>query len=314
MEVGEAPYRYEWIDHWAKLPDNASSQNNGRTHGVEVLPDGRIVVFCQADPAVLIFNTEGELLNSFGHSYIGAHGLSLIEEDGQTRMWVTDQEQSTVEKLSLEGEVLQRLAEPPVKELDGKPYVPTWAVQNPNNGEIWVADGYGSGFVFHFSDEGDFLAKLDGTEGEERFSCPHGLAFSPDNNELWVTDRGNRRVCVYDEDGRFLQARQYLCHSPCSFAFHEGNVYIPELFTGIKIITPELEYVAEVGKNPAVGPADGAKGEVSKPEGWPNLAGTDQVKPGLFNSPHDVAVAPNGDIYVTEWIIGGRVTKLKKLG
>lgn len=46
------------------------------------------------------------------------------------------------------------------------------------------------------------------------------------------------------------------------------------------------------------------------PEGWPNLAGTDDVCPGTFNSPHGACFALNGDIYVVEWIIGGRITKL----
>ncbi len=42
------------------------------------------------------------------------------------------------------------------------------------------------------------------------------------------------------------------------------------------------------------------------------LAGTNHIRPGIFNSPHGACFAPNGDIYTVEWIIGGRITKLEK--
>jgi hypothetical protein len=39
-----------------------------------------------------------------------------------------------------------------------------------------------------------------------------------------------------------------------------------------------------------------------------------QIGRGDFNSPHAACFAPNGDIYVVEWVLGGRITRLEKMG
>ena len=51
--------------------------------------------------------------------------------------------------------------------------------------------------------------------------------------------------------------------------------------------------------------------KVAEVEGWPNVPGH-QVEPGKFNSPHGIATDDQGNIYVAEWLIGGRFTKLVK--
>ena len=52
-------FEYEWIDNWARLPDNPTTRENGRTHGVVVANDGHVLVFCQGNPAVLVFDSAG---------------------------------------------------------------------------------------------------------------------------------------------------------------------------------------------------------------------------------------------------------------
>lgn len=114
----------------------------------------------------------------------------------------------------------------------GKRYIPTWADQNPETGEIWVADGYGASLVHRFSADGNYVSTLDGTEGAGRFRSPHGLRFcrSVDGIELFITDRANRRIVVYDGDGNFLRS-SLTAHSPCMFDFDGDRVLVPELFT-----------------------------------------------------------------------------------
>jgi DNA-binding beta-propeller fold protein YncE len=137
-----------------------------------------------------------------------------------------------------------------------------------------------------------------------RFNCPHGLRFGPDGN-LYIADRGNRRIAVYDNDGKFIKANNEVTHSPCMFDFHNGLILVPELMTGVKVLDMKLNVVAELGANPAVV-------DEPRPEGWPNLAGTEHVQPGKFNSPHGGCFGPDDSIYVAEWIVGGRITKLEK--
>ena len=58
--------------------------------------------------------------------------------------------------------------------------------------------------------------------------------------------------------------------------------------------------------------------EVCSVEGWPNnrdagggLIPTALLEPGRFNSPHGMAVDAQGNLYIGEWLIGGRFIKLE---
>ena len=310
---------YEWVDNWAKIPDSPSGRENGRTHGVCVASSGNIFIFHQAEDGLLEFDPEGQLVSSSGGDrWLGAHGLTVSKENGEDALWLTDQATAEVSKVTLKGETIQSIQRPdhPVYAGDEpSKYEPTWATQNPDNGDVWVADGYGASLVHHYNKAGDYQGSLDGTEGAGRFACPHGLDFTTGANglELFITDRANCRVVVYDAAGNFLR-RSPSTHSPCCFSFWDGKVLVPELFTGVKVLdASSLDCLAEVGVDEYMifKPA-GTWPPADTPEGWPNLAGTEYVKAGQFNSPHAGCFAPNGDIYVVEWIIGGRITKLKK--
>ncbi|MEO1236318.1 MAG: hypothetical protein AAFX76_05965 [Planctomycetota bacterium] len=316
MQIGAGDHTYRWHDNWAQLPDTPPNRNNGRTHAAAVLRDGRVVVFAQGVPGVLFYDAGGKLVGHWGDRFVGAHGLRLIEEDGEERFWLVDQESCEICKTTVDGELLQRLAPPPDEALgEGRKFIPTWADKNPANGDIWVGDGYGSGrYVYRYAADGTYLSRIDGSETGLPFAQPHGLAFSPEG-ELWITDRANHRVVVCDGEGMILRHKQQLCHSPTSFAFHGGLVYVAELFSGIKVITPDLELVADVGSHPDVKPNADPNGwwPPQAPEGWPNVAGTPHVRPGVSRSPPGIAVDRDGNVIVTEWIVGGRVTKLEKV-
>lgn len=302
---------YLWIDNWATIPDTTTGRENGRTHGVCVTKSGDVKVFHQAENGLLTYDAEGKLKSATGGDrWLGAHGLTLIEEGGTEYLWLADQASKEVAKTTLEGETIMHLQQPDHKTYaEGGGYTPTWVAQNPDNGEIWLADGYGSSLVHLYDKDGDYQRTIDGTEGAGRFACPHGINFHQGDKgpELWITDRSNKRIVIYDGDGNF-QRQSTITHSPCCFDFLGDQVVIPELFTGVKVLdVNNLDLVTEEGASPIVGPEE-------RPDGWPNLQGTDKVTPGNFNSPHGACFAPNGDIYCVEWIIGGRITKLQKQG
>lgn len=321
MQIGEGDCKYHWHEDWAKIPDTPSGRNNGRTHGVCVLKDGRVVVFCQAVPGVLFFDPQGQLVDSWGDRFVGAHGLQLIEEDGEERLWLVDQESCEVAKVDLRGNLLLRLEHPPTADRPEGKYMPTWADQNPATGEVWVGDGYGGSGLYRYSAEGKYLGRWLGDEpdGAGRFDSPHGIAFSPDH-ELYLTDRANHRLCVYDAQGRLQRHSDAACHSPCSFAFYDDKVVVAELFGSVKVLDSKLNVLAELGEQKQLTPPSGweEKPKWDWPQwaaeaDWPDVDRAEHIKPGVFNSPHGVAAAPNGDIYVVEWIVGGRITKLEKI-
>lgn len=305
MRIGTGEHTYTWHEDWAKIPDTPSGRNNGRTHGVGVLSDGRVVVFAQAVPGVLFFNENGKLVESWGDRFVGAHGLTVLTRGGKESLLLVDQSSCEVAEVSLSGELILRLDHPPAADRPDGKYTPTWADVNPVTGEFWVADGYGGSAVYRYDADGKYLGRLTGEEGAGRFRCPHGLKFAPDGT-MYIADRGNHRVVVYDGDSKYLKHNDEVTHSPCGMDLRAGVILVPELSTGVKLLDQELNLVAELGASDIVTPSE-------KCEGWPNVDRSKYIAPGKFNSPHGACFASNGDIYVVEWIIGGRITKLEKI-
>lgn len=311
LTVRAGDNQYTWLDQWAKIPDTPSGRNNGKTHDVAVLENGHVIVFHQAVPGVLFYDPNGKLIDAWGDRFAGAHGLSVARHDSAEHLWLVDQFSCEVCRVDLKGKLQQRLDPPPADDRPEGKYNPTTAIQNPSNGDIWVADGYGGSAVYRYDADGRYLAKLTGEETNEskqspgRFACPHGIGFGPDGL-LYIPQRATNRISVYDDQGRYVKQKENVTQAPCSIDFHNGQAVIAELFASLKILDDQLNIVATIGQD------DRIVNDKTRPAGWPNLAKTNHLKPGLFNSPHGARYAPNGDIYVVEWIVGGRITKLQK--
>ncbi|MEM1013722.1 MAG: hypothetical protein AAGI46_16055 [Planctomycetota bacterium] len=311
---------YEFVTDWVKVGKDGN-RAGGPTHGVQVLRDGRIVVFHQnapGDDAIIFFDADGNRLSSFG-DYPGAHGLTAAGD----ALWVTDEKTAAVHKLSLDGKLIRELAPPPQSLIDDNPdparrrFVPTWAVEM-DNGDVMVADGYGTHRVYRYGPSGSLDGHLDGVGEAGRFNEPHGIEIGPTGaggeSELWVTDRSNRRVCVY-KDGSLARHSDTACHSPAAFAFHDGLIYVAEIAGSVKILDPHLNVLADLAQSPDITPLtrEADPGwvplEQNRPEGWPNVA-EGLLHAGSFHTPHGIDVDADGNIYVVEWYVGGRVSKL----
>jgi len=314
MAVGTGDHRYEWIEAWATIPDTESGRENGRTHGVATTREGHVVVFNQAAPAVLRFDRDGTLVDSWG-SFHGAHGLTLVETGGEEFLWLTDQDSGAVVKTTLDGERVLALDPPDHDAYRDGEYVPTWvAVDRPRRGgegTVWVADGYGRSLVHRYGADGAYRGTIDGTGGAGRFDCPHGIRvdYRGDGPSLYVADRGNERVQVYDVDADGDTGATFersfgadALTSPCAFAVHDGDLAVPELRARVTVLDGDDTPVAHLGSNEAV---------VDR-EDWPNVPETG-LEAGAFNSPHDAAFDDAGNLYVVEWIVGGRITKLERV-
>lgn len=301
--VQAGPLKFRWHEHWVRTPEVPSSRENGRTHGAAVTNDGHVYVFHQATPAVLHFDESGQLLESWGDEFPLAHGLTLVEEDGIEYFWLTDQASGLVAKTTRAGEIVQTIERPGHAAYAERRYSPTWVAVDAQSGTIFVADGYGASLVHAYTASGEHLFTLDGEEGAGRFRCPHSVFVDTRGAEpeLLVADRSNRRIQVYGVDGsfrRFFGAEEL--NSPCAFATFGEYLFIPELNARLAIFDGQNQLVGYIGENAA---APGT-------EGWPNLP-AELIHAGQFNSPHGIAAGPDGSIYIVEWIIGGRVTRLE---
>jgi hypothetical protein len=212
-------------------------------------------------------------------------------------------------KTTLQGETVLSLPFPNLDRYDDPKYAPTWVSvfeeRFGGNGDVWVADGYGAAYVHRYDRNGNYLSSLDGTTGAGRFRHPHGLHVDTRKNdpELYIADRMNRRIQVYDAEGTFKRlVPDAVDTSACAFISHGEFTLIPEApyRARLTILDPDDRVVATLGENDQA---------CTRP-GFPNDRAL--VEPGRFVTPHSVAVDAAGSIYVVEWITGGRITKLAK--
>lgn len=307
MHIGSGEHSFEWIENWAVVPDTPESRADGRTHGVVVTRDGRVIVFYLANPAILIFDAQGSLVETWGDRFPGAHGLTLVEEGGREYLWLTDYKTGEVVKTTLHGETVLSLPFPDLKGYNDPKYAPTWVTvfeeRFGGNGDILVADGYGAAYVHKYDRAGNYLSSMDGTAGAGRFRHPHGLYVDTRKAEpeLYIADRMNRRIQVYDLDAKFKRVvPDAVDASPCAFIPHGEFLLIPEapFRARLTMLDPDDRVITTLGEND----------QVCTEAGFPNDRAL--VEPGHFVTPHSVATDAAGSIYVVEWITGGRITKL----
>ena len=232
-----------------------------------------------------------------------------VQDEGREVLWLTDQDSGEVVKATLGGETLLQLEAPPAARSDGGAYAPTWVAvfeeHRGGNGDVWVADGYGMNHVHRYDRTGRYLGSINGEEGSAgAFDCPHGIWFDMRHGEpeLYVADRGNRRLQVYDPEGAFKRSvGEGVLDCPCAGAVYGDELYVPELCARIAVLDGDDRLVRYIGRNEAV---------CDRPD-WPDLPPRD-LHPGTFNSPHSLAVGADGSLYIVEWIVGGRITKLER--
>jgi sugar lactone lactonase YvrE len=209
------PYRpmYEW----GELPDGRSW---GSTSAVEIAADGNIWVAerCGANTCVgsdvdpiLLFTPEGELVRSFGAGlFAWPHGID-VDHDGN--LWVTDawrQGATTtghaVLKFSPAGELLMTIGTPgtagdPPSQLSA----PSDVLVAPN-GDIYIVEAHdlSRSRLTKWAADGTYLEAW-GEEGygPKQFRDPHALAMDS-QGRLFVGDRSNNRIQLFDQDGTFL--------------------------------------------------------------------------------------------------------------
>jgi hypothetical protein len=330
---------YAWEEGWASLPDEPSVTGGWAHHGMGVLSDGRIVGFHPGEGKLLFFATDGTLLDTVEVALNEAHGLTVVIEEDEDRLWLADpgakirrkadlpagtpvHEQyefiatpGRVVKLALDGTVLQTIerAPHPLYE-DGGRYAPTWVAVDEQrlggSGDIWVADGYGSSLVHRYTADGTYVSSIDGEAGAGgRLTCPHAIFIDRRGDEavLLIADRSNQQVQEYGLDGAFRRViGTGVLNSPSALATSGDLLVVAELNARVAILDAAGELVSYEGDN----------GDVITRPGWPNALDDDgnvMVPPteaGKFNSPHGLTVDADGNIYVAEWLLGGRHIRL----
>jgi DNA-binding beta-propeller fold protein YncE len=138
------------------------------------------------------------------------HAVYISPYDPEKRIWVVDDYRHAIFIFTNDGKrLLQTIGEPNVHAADDKHfYRPTFIGWLPD-GTFFVGDGYANTRVVKFDKNGKYLMAWGqkGTPPEKRpgyFNNVHGVAVDPQTRRVFVNDRQNHRVQVFDENGKFL--------------------------------------------------------------------------------------------------------------
>jgi DNA-binding beta-propeller fold protein YncE len=289
MPLGYGNYRYEVVPGWGQ------EHKVGVVSGLATDSKDRVyVVDRQPKPAIVVFDRQGRFLKSWGEdTFPLPHGIWIGPDD---EVIVTDCRDHSVRICTTDGKVLKTLGTPGQVGAPGMPFnQPTRAVRAPS-GDIYVSDGYGQTRVHRYSPDGKLLQSW-GEPGtgpgqfyqgippwaKVPYSTVHSVFVDP-RGRVFVADRDNQRVQIFDAKGTFLSEWTGLIY-PCDLYIDAaGVVYVDEASTGrMSIFSPEGKLLSR----------------------WGEPGSTFEFKFG----PHSMWVDSHGDIYVGE--VGGE-NKLHK--
>jgi DNA-binding beta-propeller fold protein YncE len=269
---------YKPVADWPRLPDTIKL---GEVTAVATDSADRVHVFHRGKNPIIVFDRDGKYVRSWGDGLIKtAHGLRIDRDDN---VWTTDLGHHLVLKFDPQGKLLLTLGKKD-EPGEGKDQFnkPADVAFGPA-GEIYVADGYGNARVVKFSKEGKFLKEWGKKgKGEGEFNLPHAICIDA-KERVYVGDRENNRVQVFDLDGKFLAQWKETGAPFGLFLTREGQMMLADGRAHLaKVLNLEGKTLGRWGE----------KGN----------------GPGQFTLPHGICVDSRGAVYVTE-VTGQRVQK-----
>jgi hypothetical protein len=175
VEVGDGDWRFAWDPRWSRM---SHTLEPGNTHGgVVVDRRGRIYVNTDARRAVMVMERDGSIVDAWGEELAGGlHGMCLAP--GGEELWLVHTGRHELLRATLEGEILFRRGWPEEsgQYQKAEQFNPTGVTVGPG-GDVYVADGYGLGFVHQFRADGTWVRCWGGGGTEPgKFRTPHGIA------------------------------------------------------------------------------------------------------------------------------------------
>lgn len=279
------PLPYKVVANWAQLPDG---WNFGETSGVDVDKDDNVWVFNRGPHPVVQFDRDGKMLQAWKEVAVeSSHGIRV---DGDGNIWTIDVKAHRILKSTPHGRVLMMIGgvggAPGDNDTKDGFNRPTGVIFAPN-GDFFVSDGYVNSRVVKFNSEGTYLTQWGrkGT-GDGEFNLVHDVALDS-AGRLYVADRTNQRIQIFDQNGKFL-AKWTDLGSPWGLYYvkRENALYM----------------------------CDGVNNRIIKLNTEGQILGVLSSYgkvPGKLDFPHNLAVDSTGAIYVAE-IKNWRVQKFVK--
>jgi sugar lactone lactonase YvrE len=280
MVFGTGKYTYKVAENWGEAP-------NGWTWGwipaVACDSQDRVFVYSRSNHPLIIFDRDGNFLETWGDGILppgAAHGIYIDAEDN---VYCTDNDTHCVYKFNRAGELVMTLGTPgqPAAK-DGDPFDKPTDLAVSSTGDLFISDGYGNARVHKYSPDGELLLSWgERGSGPGQFGLSHGVRVDKDDR-VWICDRSNNRLQIFDTEGRFLTEWTGLLQpNTIYFDPNDDVVYVAELDHQFSIYTSDGELITK----------------------WGGAESSDT--PGEFlGGPHGLWMDSHGDLYMGEVMLG----------
>ncbi len=305
VRMGCGAMTFDTVPGWG-LGDDGKSVIGG-THGSVVI-DKSGNIYTSATLGVFVFSPDGKVIRRFvGDEYANIHDMEIRDEAEGEFIYGARNANAEGIKFSAEtGDIVLHLPFPKESGLDLQKFNPT-AITVAPNGDIILSDGYASNYIFKFDKTGKYLMHF-GSKGNDlkQFNTAHGMTLDTryDPPRLLICDRNHEpkgRLLHYDLDGNYIEEVVTGLGMPTSVAIHGDFVSVPDLKGRVVILDKTNTIIAVLGHNPD-----------------PKLGGSynvpqDQWKEGIFSGTHGSYWDKDGNLYVQDWNVAGRLMKLVKV-
>lgn len=317
--VGQGGFRYKVIKDWAKI----SIQRNPLLNCHEMVMDSKgrlIMIGDHTNNNILIFDKSGKLLDYWGHRYPGGHGLTISKEGGEDFLIITDcgyyvdnegkwkAQTGQVVKTDLTGRMITNFGDPHTIGIykDSERFMPTETAVAPN-GDIYVADGYGSDYIIQYDHKGQYIRHFGGhnnADPRHNLQNAHGVAVDTrdsNNPVLICTSRSENCFKYFTLDGKYLKTVEMPGMYVCRPVIDDQQLYAGVCWSNRKDgqkSAPSSGFVTILdNKNKVVSNPGGTAPVYSNGK----LGQVFQDEERTFHHGHDVCVDNDKNLYVCQW-------------
>ena len=271
---------------WYNVPDELVWNE---VAGISIDHENRVIVFVRGETPVIILSTSGEYIDSFGKGEFTNRAHS-VRVDSKNYYWCVDDGNHTVSKYNSNGERLLTIGIPnkPAELHSGIPFNRcTDIAVDYKNEVLFISDGYGNSSVHKYTLDGELITTW-GAPGTDpgQFNIVHNIAMD-DSGLLYVADRENHRVQIFDQEGNFVNQIVNM-HRPCTVTIFENKLYVGELGYGL----PVNKDVPNIGPRISLYSLDGKL--INR---WGKGFGLGEME---LMAPHALTVDNDNNIYLAE--------------
>lgn len=266
------PLPHKLVKDWPQLPPG---WNLGESSGVAVDKEDNVWVFNRGPHQVIQFDKNGKMLRAWTEVPVtSAHGIR-VDADGN--VWAADVAGHTIFKFSPAGRILMvfgNAGKTPGNNEAVHAFNRPTGVAFGANGDVYISDGYENSRIVRLNKDGEHLRHW-GTKGtgDGQFNLVHDVAVDS-RGRVYVCDRTNSRVQIFDADGKFLGKWTDL-GQPWGITYRDNALYMCDGLND-RVVKLNLD------------------GQILGVLGGPGKA------PGKFHFAHNIAVDSTGAIYVAE--------------